>query len=210
MEAKPELIQTELQVDVEYDMILEILNSIDWQRFHNLCLSIGKELNDPQMRFLKAIFLENAVASYSNNKLTYVGDMEQGCDFIVKSLDNLKIEMKYVAGCLFSGKNLLQKKYTSEIKLMNSNGTNTHVGLPDTYANYLLIVDLNGVAIISKDILKNYIILNGDGIKAKIPTDKLHIIFQPSDIKEPNQRNLQIKERLMKWIDEIVTSIPSI
>lgn len=187
--------------------LLEILKTIDWQRFHNLCLSIGKDLNDPQWRFLKAIFLENAIANYSNNELTYVGDSEQGCDFIVKKLNNLRIEMKYVEGCIFSGKKLSQKKTTSEIKLMNSNGTNTHSGLPDTYSDYLLIVDLNGAGLISKDVLKNYIILGGDGIKAKIPIDVLHVIFQPSDIKETIKQDLRIRETFMDTINKIINRV---
>ena len=172
--------------------LLHILNTVDWQRFHNLCLSIGKDLNDCQWRFLKAVFLEKALATYSNNALTYVGDSEQGCDFIVKKLNNLRIEMKYVEGSLFSGKKLSRKKTTSEIKLMNSNGTNTHLGLPDEYSDYLLIVDLYGAGLISKENLKKYITLSGDGIKAKIPMDILHIIFQPTDIKEPNKKDLRI------------------
>jgi hypothetical protein len=195
-----------IQKDVETNL-LQILNNIDWQRFHNLCLSIGRDLNEPQWRFLKAIFLENAIANYSNNELTYVGDSEQGCDFIVKKLNNLRIEMKYVEGCIFSGKKLCQKKTTSEIKLMNSNGTNTHSGLPDTYSDYLLIVDLNGAGLISKENLKKYIILGGDGIKAKLPIDILHIVFQPSDIRETNKKDLRIKEIFMNTINEIVNSV---
>ena len=62
------------QQDDTETKLLEILKNIDWQRFHNLCLSIGKDLNDPQWRFLKAIFLESAIGKYSNNELTYVGD----------------------------------------------------------------------------------------------------------------------------------------
>ena len=195
------------QQDDTETKLLEILKNIVWQRFHNLCLSIGKDLNDPQWRFLKAIFLESAIGKYSNNELTYVGDLEKGCDFIVKKLDNLRIEMKYVEGCIFNGKKLSKKKTTSEIKLMNSNGTNKHSGLPDTYSDYLLIVELNGAGLISKDILKKYIILSGDGIKAKIPIDELHIVFQPSDIKETNKQDLGIKEIFMDSIHKIINSV---
>jgi hypothetical protein len=196
-------------VSCEYNTegkLLEILKTIDWQKFHNLCSSIGKDLNDRQWRFLKSIFLETAVASYSNNQLTYVGDLEQGCDFRVTNLNNLRIEMKYVEGCIFSGNKLSQKKTTSEIKLMNSNGTNTHAKLPDTYSDYLLIVDLNGAGLLSKEILQNYIILGGDGIKAKIPLDKLHIVFQPSDITGTNKKDLRIKELFMDTISKIINS----
>lgn len=187
--------------------LLEILKSINWKRFHNLCSSIGKDLNDRQWRFLKAVFLESAVASYSNNQLTYVGELEEGCDFIVNNLNNLRIEMKYVEGCIFSGKNKSKKKNTSEIKLMNSNGTNTHSGLPDTYSDYLLIVELNGAGLISKEVLKNYITLSGDGIKAKIPIDKLDIIFQPSDITETNKKDLRIKETVINAINNIINNV---
>jgi hypothetical protein len=186
--------------------LLQILNTINWQRFHNLCSSIGRDLNDRQWRFLKAIFLENAIANYSNDELTYVGDTESGCDFIVKKLNNLRIEMKYVEGCIFSGKKLCPKKTTTEIKLMNSNGTNTHYELPNTYSDYLLIVDLNGAGLISKQKLKKYIILSGDGIKVKLSIDDLHIVFQPNDIKETNKKDLQIKEIFMNTINQIINS----
>jgi hypothetical protein len=222
METKPELNHDIVASDVEIlentendnstqkdkeIILLQILNNIHWQRFNNLCLSIGRDLNDPQWRFLKAIFLENAIANYSNGELTYVGDSEKGCDFIIKKLNNLRIEMKYVAGGIFSGKKLAQKKTTSEIKLTNSNGTNTHSELPDTYSDYLLIVDVNGAGLISKETLKKYIISGGDGIKAKIPIDMLHIVCQPSDIKETNQKDLRIKETFMYTINQIINSI---
>ena len=190
--------------------LLQLLKTIiNWQRFHNLCWFIGNNLNDRQWRFLKGVFVEMAVANYSNGELTYVGDLEEGCDFIVNKL-NIRIEMKYVVGCIFSGNNLCQKKMTSEIKLMNSNGTNTHAGLPDKYADYLLIVDLNGAGLISKENLIKYIKICGDGIKAKIPTEILHIIFQPSDIKEikeTEKKDLQIRETFMNTINQIINSV---
>lgn len=188
--------------------LFNILKQINWQRFHNLCISIGKELNDPQWRFLKAVFLESAIAEYSNNLLKYVGDSQQGCDFIVESLNNLRIEMKYVEGCIFSGKKLALKKFTSEIKLMNSNGTNSHVGLPLTYSDYLLIVDLNGAGIVSKTTLQNYISIEGDGIKAKIPTTELKLIFEPTDILPVSEKkDLRVKETFMQTINNIIRSV---
>jgi len=188
--------------------LLEILKTIDWQRFHNLCVYIGKDLNDPQWRFLKAVFLESSISEYSNNVLTYVGDTHQGCDFIVEILNNVKIEMKYVEGCIFSGKNLTLKKSTSEIKLMNSNGTNTHVGLPTTYSDFLLIVDLNGAGLVSKEILQKYITIGGDGIKAKIPTNELNIIFTPSNISQTiEKKDLRVKEIFMETIHKIIKSV---
>ena len=135
----------------EITQVIEILKAVNWQKFHELCVSIGSELNDSQWRFLKAIFLENAVANYSNNTLIYVGDKEKGCDFKIPSLNNLKIEMKYTEECLFNRKKLELKNLTKQITLLNSRGTNTHRCLPEDYSDYLLIVEMNGAALISKN-----------------------------------------------------------
>lgn len=190
------------------DESLKILKEINWQKFHKLCKSIGNELNGRQWRFLKAVFLENAVAKYSNNMLTYVGDTEEGCDLKISSLDNLKIEMKYVEGCLFNTNKLTLNKETKEIKLLNSNGTNTHLNLPDTYSDYLLIVDLNGAALISKNELRKYVKSKGDSLVAKIPTDKLKIIFNPSDIdKNIEKKDLHIMEQFMNTINNIIENV---
>ena len=187
--------------------VIHILKAIHWQKFHDLCLSIGNELNDHQWRFLKAVFLENAVAVFSNNMLTYVGDKEKGCDFKITSLDNLKIEMKYIEGCLFTMKNkkLTLRDKTKQITLLNSKGTNTHSKLPEHYADYLLIVEMNAAALILKENLHQYVTSNGDSLSATIPTDKLHIIYQPDDIIiMTEKKNLHIKETFMNTIIRII------
>lgn len=170
----------------EQNKVIEILKQVNWQKFHNLCVNIGDELNDPQWRFLKAVFLEMAVSKYSNNLLTYVGNEQKGCDFIITSLNNVKIEMKYTENCLFNSKNNL-KKFTKQITLLNSRGTNVHINLPENYSDYLLIVEMNGVAIISKQELEKYVNIHGDSLTAKIPTERLHIISKPTDIEIVNK-----------------------
>ena len=188
--------------------VVEILKNIDWQKFHNLCSSIGSELNDAQWRFLKAVFLENAVASYSNSQLTYVGNEEVGCDFFITALNNLKIEMKYTTEALFSAKKFTLRKNTKQITLLNSKGTNTHANLPDTYSDYLLVVEMNGAAIISKEKLKKYVTSNGDSLSAIIPTDDMHIIFTPADITMMSEKKkLSIKEKFMSVINEIINDV---
>jgi len=185
--------------------VIDILKVIRWQKVHELCVSIGNELNDPQWRFLKAVFLENAVADYSDNMLTYVGDKEKGCDFKITSLDNLKIEMKYTQECLFHSKKLTLRDKTKQITLLNSRGTNTHLKLPEHYADYLLIVEMNGAALISKEDLQHYVSVHGDSLTATIPTNQLHIIYQPTDIMMMTEKkNLHIKETLMNTIIQII------
>ena len=187
--------------------LIEILKSINWQKFYNLCISIGKELNDSQWRFLKAIILENGVAEYSNNKLSYVGDKEKGCDFIVETLGNIKIEMKYTEECLYNKKYQL-KKTTKNITLLNSRGTNTHSCLPENYSEYLLIVEMKGAALVSKEVLQKYVSVNGDSLTVKIPANELHIIFQPNEITQLTEKNeLHIKTTIMNTITQIIQSI---
>lgn len=194
----------------EQDKILPIVKTFktfEWKKFTNLCVSIGKELNERQWRFMKAIFLENALSLYSNGKLIYVGDKNNGCDFMY---ENIKIEMKYCEECLFHRKNKTLKNKTKEITLMNSKGTNKHTQLPHEYSDYLLIVEIHGAALISKEVLSQYILIKGDSISAKIPTDKLHIVFSPSDMNEDidenktKDNNLCIKESILKTVLEII------
>jgi len=187
--------------------LIDILKSINWQRFATLCSSLGNELNDQQWRFLKAVFLENAVAEYSNGMLVYVGDEKNGCDFVVPSLNNAKIEMKYTAEALYCAKKTTIRDKCKAITLLNSKGTNTHSNLPESYADYLLIVETRGAALISKEKLKKYVVSNGDSLSAVVPTSELNIIFQPSDIVISDKQDLKIKERFMSVITEIINSI---
>ena len=193
----------------ETQLIKILKNDVDWGRFSRLCTSLGSALNDPQWRFLKAVFLESAVAQYSSGMLTYVGESERGCDFMVPSL-NLKIEMKYMSEALYPGKKTTMRPNSKEITLMNSKGTNTHDSLPETYADYLLIVEQRGAAIISKENLKKYVKVNGDSLSAKIPTSELTVISQPSDLllggAVAEAVDLKIKEKFGAIITDIINS----
>ena len=189
----------------EHAQVIEILKKVNWQKFNDLCTCLGGELNDHQWRFLKAVFLERAVSRYSENKLIYVG--QEGCDFIISELNNVKIEMKYVSECLFTSKTLIARKNTKQITLLNSKGTNKHTKLPDKYANYLLIVEMNGAAIISKEKLEMYVNINGDSLSAIIATSELDYIFTPTNIQTSDAKTpLFIKEKITNLIDEIIDS----
>jgi len=61
--------------------------------------------------------------------------------------------------------------------------------------------------LISRETLKNYIIISGDGIKAKIPTDKLHIIFEPNNIKKTTKQDLQIRDIFIDNINKIIDMV---
>jgi len=190
-----------------HQQVIDSLRSIGWQRFIILVDSIGSELNDRQWRFLKSTVLELGVASYSGGILSHVGATENGCDFIIPSLDNTKIEMKYQTDVLYPAKGIIMRDFTKEIKLMNSMGTNTHTDLPEGYADYLLIVDKRGAAVIHKDSLKQFLKINGDSISARIPSNMLIPIFTPSDISPFEKKRLDIKARVLSVILEAIEDI---
>lgn len=207
--------QQEVTELVVTQSVEEVLKSVDWQRFNKLCTSLGSELNDQQWRFLKAAFLERAVASYSNNLLVYVGDDKNGCDFIIPSLNNATVEMKFTAEALFNPKKTVPKEKCKAITLLNSKGTNTHLNLPESYAQHLLIVEARGAAFVTKDKLMQYVVSNGDSLTAVIPTAELTFVFQPSIIQvtpleaeaEEAKKALNIKNKFLSVIDDIINSV---
>jgi len=205
--------ENETLVETEVTTVEEVLKSVDWQRFNKLCTALGSELNDQQWRFLKAAFLERAVASYSNNLLVYVGDDKNGCDFIIPSLNNATVEMKFTAEALFNPKKTAPKEKCKAITLLNSKGTNTHLNLPESYAQHLLIVEARGAAVITKDKLMQYVVSNGDSLTAVVPTAELTFVFQPSDllpkveVAAEEGAGLQIKSKFLSVIDDIINSV---
>jgi hypothetical protein len=90
--------------------------------------------------------------------------------------------MKYTEDVLYTEKSRVPRINAQSITLMNSKGTNNHTGLPDEYADFILIVGKRGAAIIDKPTLGNYIKINGDSITAVIPTDKMTFIFTPDTV----------------------------
>ena len=162
------------------EVAMFLQKEVNWTKFVSLVSSIGSQFNDVQWRFLKAVVFEKAVETFSDKKLVYVAQL--GCDFIIPSLDNAKVEMKYTEDVLYTEKSMVPRINAQSITLMNSKGTNNHTGLPDEYADFILIVGKRGAAIIDKPTLSNYIKINGDSITAVIPTDKMTFIFTPDTV----------------------------
>ena len=86
-----------------------------------------------QTRPLRAEVQEISIAKYSGGQLRYVGDTENGRDFI-GIIDGLYYESKGMDG-------LFQKRvpYTKEITLKNFHGNN--LGLPEKTFDYMLLWD---------------------------------------------------------------------
>jgi hypothetical protein len=142
-------------------------DTVDFYRFSKLVKQTGSQLNTPQKRFLKSTILERSIARYSNNGLIYVN--QNGCDFLIKGLDDTRLEMKYTEGAIYTETHTLRKNCT--FKLTNSHGTNRHVVLPDYYADFLIFLSECGAILFDKTTLIQHSIVDGDGIRAKVPTE---------------------------------------
>lgn len=189
------------------ELAQHLKSSIDWQRFANLCASLGNQLNDAQWRFFKAIVFENSMEVYSDGSVQYLG--EEGCDLAV-TIDSqvYRVEMKYTEHALYTAKGQRPRSVSQAITLMNSKGTNTHSTLPNNYADYLLVVGLRAAAVISKTDLSQYIKLNGDSISAQIPTEHMEFVFAPQDITTVKLTDLDLRNELnqavRRTLDKIV------
>jgi hypothetical protein len=170
-------------------------SNIDWQRFVNLCVSIGDQLNDAQWRFFKAVVFENSMEAYSDGSVEYVG--EEGCDLLVTLNGQVvRVEMKYTEHALYTAKGKLPRANSQKITLMNSKGSNTHKSLPANYADFLLVVGVRAAALVSKSTLKQFININGDSIDASIPTNKMEFVFTPDTVTESTVTVLNLREEL--------------
>lgn len=110
---------------------------IDYTRFDfSSIFGVAKStesLKRNQTRGLRAEVLEKAIAKYSDKQLEYIGNTQNGRDFLGVE-DNFFYESKSMDG-------LFQKKvlYTKEITLKNFQGKN--LGLPEKTFDYMLLWD---------------------------------------------------------------------
>jgi hypothetical protein len=179
--------------------------NMDFQRFARLTKALGSQLNDAQLRFLKAMVFEQSVEEYSNGKIKYVG--EEGCDFVIPSLNDVRIEMKYNEGALYTSSRKILREETGTIKLMNSMGTNTHKTLPASYADYLIFVGNQGAALFDKNTVKDSINPQGDGLIANIKTAKGIILSTPAQMNSGTQQEIDFIQGLKSYIKTYINSV---
>lgn len=180
--------------------------NINWQRFANLCASIGNQLNDAQWRFFKAVVFENSMEAYSDGSVKYVG--EEGCDLLVTVNGQIhRVEMKYTENALYTAKGMKPRAISQGITLMNSKGSNTHKALPANYADYLMIVGIRGAALIDKNTLSKYITINGDSISAQIPTGIMQFIFTPDTVSSVKITELNLREELNEAVRRALSKV---
>lgn len=162
------------------DLTVWLQQNIDWNKYVSLVYTIGDELNERKLRFDKSDLLERSLELFSNGELVYVN--LEGVDHI--GPEGAMIEMKFTEGSLFTRKTKKQKKHVSDLQLMNSRGSSAGRTLPPGYADFLLIADVDSVAVIAKEDLLPYVVDAGDGLKtSKMPSSMVQYVFVPGQYK---------------------------
>lgn len=149
----------------------ELGDKVNWEAFFSMVNDLGSQLNERQLRFLKARLIESAIARMSGGEIEWVDQIGQDHQF-----KDTRIETKFCTNSLTTAKGDLKKgRITSEIKLTNTLGSSDGRSLPDTF-DYLLIVDTDTCAVVSREALLPYVTSAGDGLKAKIPFEILDFV----------------------------------
>ena len=147
-----------------------------------------------QTRPLRAEVQEIAIAKYSRGQLKYVGDTENGKDFI-GIFDKLNYESKGMDG-------LFQKTvpYTKEITLKNFQGKN--LGLPEKTFDYMLLWDTKNysVGICSWDACIKNAILKDANVGFRV--DCSDITFLAKNVITAEKQDFSIK--LYELIEQLV------
>lgn len=167
--------------------------NVSWHSFFSLIDNIGDSLNSPKLRFLKSDLIERAVAKYSKDGLVKYVNLE-GIDFNLEKLGTT-LEMKYSRKVLYTEKQKKLKKSIGTIRLVNTNGNYMATKLPDTYSDFLLVADLNGVVIIDKETLKKYLFYGTGFIDAKnIPMSEVTMVVGTHSKIDRKKTQVNIKE----------------
>jgi len=178
------------------DLAVWLQQNIDWNKYVSLVRTIGNELNERKLRFDKSDLLERSLELFSNGELVYVN--LEGVDHI--GPEGTMIEMKFTEGSLFTRKTKKQKKHVSDLQLMNSRGSSAGRTLPSSYADFLLIADVDSVAVIAKEDLIPYVVDAGDGLKtSKLPSNLVQYVFAPGQYKPQDlAESVSYKDAKMK------------
>lgn len=158
---------------------------------------LGPQLNERQLRFLKARLIEKSIANLSKN-IKWVDVIGQD-----HQLRDIRIETKFATNSITTEKGDWKKtNRTSEIKLTNSLGSSDGRTLPETF-DFLMIVDTDCVGLVAhKDINP---ISNGDGLKASIPYENLSIVVKNNTMLTKS-KNIDILEKLDSMLDDIISN----
>jgi len=179
------------------ELAQELKNEVNWQGFFNLVSDLGSQLNDRQLRFLKARLIEMAIAKLSNN-IKWVDKIGQD-----HQLRDIRIETKFSTNCLTTGSGAFKKsRQTGDIKLTNTLGSSDGRSLERTF-DFLLLVDTDCVGLVAFEDINA--MSNGDGLKSRFNYDVIEFVaFKEKKLIESKQ--ISILDRLDNMLYKIISN----
>lgn len=175
----------------------QLAQEVNWTAFFQMVKDLGSQLNERQLRFLKARLIEKSIANLSKN-VKWVDQIGQD-----HQLHDVRIETKFMSNSITTGRGAWKKSgRTSEIKLTNTLGSSDGRALPHTF-DYLMIVDTDCVGLVAYEDIDAT--SNGDGLKASIPYDKLSIVVKNNQLINES-KDVNILEQLDNMLDTVISA----
>ena len=158
------------------------------------CVKGTDGLKRNQTRTVRSELQEKAIAKYSGGQLQYVGDCENGRDFLGIH-DGLYYESKGMDGMF-----LKTKPRTREITLKNFQGKN--LGLPKKTFEYMLLWDTKNYSagICSWDACMKHTKIKDAVISFKVDFDDITFIAKNINPVDKDDFSVILEEAIIKWI----------
>ena len=173
----------------------ELRTEVKWSNLFSLINDLGPQLNERQLRFMKARLIEKAIANLSKN-IKWVNTIGQD-----HQLRNIRIETKFATNSLTTGKgNWKKSKRTGEIKLTNTIGCSDDRILPKTF-DFLMIIDKNCAAVIAYEDIRP--VSNGDGLKSNFSYDELEFVVKEENILSKG-KDANVIKKIDSMLEEII------
>ena len=192
--------------------VLEDLKSFPWRTILHVANGL-EDLNDAQLRFIKGLIIEKTVAHCSNQMLTYIGAVHTDFEWhnrnlLVELKSNVSSSMYYKNNGRGHEKGDIKKQF--QIKLNNSNGTNTKTILtPSDVSDLLIAVYKDGAFVVDKETVIKNSVAGGDGWVLTLKHSDITPITGPINIANPTPLNFKqiIYDAVDKGITDAISSI---
>ena len=158
--------------------------NVDWKLFKSLLVHLGDSLNDRKGRFMKSDLIEYSIEIFSDQKVIHID--QQGRDLKIPEL-NCFCEVKFEKHLVFTKAG--KQKRDVNVTLINTLGKTSGIDL-DKYAEFILLLDSKGCALVTSDSAKKYQKRVNDQIKSKIPKSEVHIICDFENLETINTNEI--------------------
>jgi len=170
-------------------------NKVTWDEIVWNIHNTAPAMSSNGTRMIATMLRENAVALHSGGQLKYVGDKENGYDFI--GCDGLQYELK-------CQNNLIQKKTgnTGKIRLKNTRGGNND-DINQTF-HFIIVIDTtaNTVLLAPWALCMENVTKVGDGIDIRLPVKRCKSLARSvAPVDRPYE---DMKQKIADFISECI------